>query len=328
MRFSRIRVMLAITAAVSLLAPAGCSRRFYRNQADKQVEEVLTEKDRNPWKVENWHAYPDPVARFGDPSNPDRPPMPFDDPGAHNLSPNPQKPGKEGCGDQEGTGYLDLIKTWDALNREDPDANVTPAPAKSALPPATKSPGEEARTLKSDASPYRIAYDQACELALLNSREYQDRREDLYLSALPVTLQRFNFAAQFFAAESFFREYAGSARPDAGNRWGMASSASVSKLFPTGALLLAQFANRVVFEMAANAPKRVTVPSTASLDLTQPLLRGGGRAVTLEPLTQSERNLLYNVRAYARFRKQFFADIAGGGDLISSFPGGGFVGPQ
>ena len=40
--------MLAITAAVSLLAPAGCSRRFYRDQADKQVEEVLTEKDRDP----------------------------------------------------------------------------------------------------------------------------------------------------------------------------------------------------------------------------------------------------------------------------------------
>jgi hypothetical protein len=67
------------------------------------------------------------------------------------------------------------------------------------------------------------------------------------------------------------------------------------------------------------------VPSTASLDLTQPLLRGGGRAVTLEPLTQFERDLLYSVRAFARFRKVLHVAIAGGGDFSTSFPDGGFV---
>jgi hypothetical protein len=326
MRFDwRIRFSLLAVLMTGLVVPAGCTRRFYRDQADRQVEEVLTEKDREAWKIEDWHVYPDPAARFGNPANPDRPPMPFDDPGAHDLSPNPQKPGKEGCGDQEGTGYLDLIRTWDAINRQDPDANINPAPAQSALPPATKGPDDEARTLRSDATPYRLTYDQACELALLNSRDYQDRREDLYLAALPVTLQRFSFAAQFFAAESFFREYSGSQTIDPGNRWGVASNNSMMKLFPTGALLLAQFANSVVVEMSGAAPKRVTVPSTASLDLTQPLLRGGGRAVTLEPLTQSERNLLYTTRAYARFRKLFHVNIAASGSLFDSLSNGGFI---
>jgi hypothetical protein len=55
----------------------------------------------------------------------------------------------------------------------------------------------------------------------------------------------------------------------------------------------------------------------------QPLLQGGGKAVTLEPLTQAERNLLYQVRSYARFRKEFFVSIAGGGG--GSISGGVFV---
>jgi outer membrane efflux protein len=326
MRFDqRIRFSLLIILMTGLLSPAGCTRRFYREQADRQVEEVLTEKDCPDWKIENWHVYPDPMARFGDPSNPDRPPMPFDDPAAKCLSPNPQRPGKAGYGDSEGTGYLDLIRSWDAINRADPDANIRPAPASSALPPATQTGGDQEQVLKTDVHRYRLTYDQACELALFNSREFQDRREDLYVVALAVTLQRFSFAAQFFAGETVFREWAGSDRLDAGNRWGATSTASVSKLFPTGALLLAQFASRLIIEMSGNAPRRVTVPTTASLDLTQPLLRGGGRAVTLEPLTQVERDLLYEVRAFARFRKVFFVSIAGGGELSSALIDGGFV---
>jgi hypothetical protein len=326
MRFGmQLRFGLLAALVAGSLIPAGCTRRFFRQQADREVEEVLTEKDRDPWKIENWHVYPDPLARFADPSNPDRPPMPFDDPATQRLSPNPQRPGSAGCGDTEGTGYLELIKTWDAINRSNADGAAPPQPMSSALPPAAQFGTDHARALRSDAQPYLLTYDQACELAILNSRSFQDRREDLYLAALPVTLQRFSFVAQFFAGESFFREWAGDNTIDPGNRWGMTTAASMSKLFPTGALLLAQFANRLVIEMSGTAPKRVTLPSTASLDLTQPLLQGGGRAVTLEPLTQSERDLLYTVRAFARFRKLFHVDVAARGDLFATVPGGGFI---
>src|SRR5262249_4251079 len=90
-----------------------------------------------------------------------------------------------------------------------------------------------------------------------------------------------------------------------------------------GALLLLDIANRTVVDFA-NTPKVVS-QSTASLDLVQPLLRGGGRAVTLEPLTQAERDLLAPIRSYARFRKEFYVSIAVGGG--GSITGGTFV-PQ
>src|SRR5207244_4188143 len=100
------------------------------------------------------------------------------------------------------------------------------------------------------------------------------------------------------------------------NRWTLGSEVGFSKLFSTGALLTAAFANNTVINfLRPPGTSGVSSVSTVNLDLIQPFLRGGGRAVTLEPLTQVERNLVYDVRDYAHFREAFFVDIAGGGDL-------------
>src|SRR5689334_4559026 len=108
-------------AAVALGCAAGlssCTRSYFRRAADKEVDAVLCEKDKYPqWGIQQYHVYPDPRARFADPTDPDRPPMPPDDPAAHDLSPNPQKPGKAGVARVEGQGYLQLLAQWDAENR-------------------------------------------------------------------------------------------------------------------------------------------------------------------------------------------------------------------
>jgi outer membrane protein TolC len=56
--------------------------------------------------------------------------------------------------------------------------------------------------------------------------------------------------------------------------------------------------------------KHTQIGSTFTATLLQPLLRNAGRQVRLEGLTQAERDVLYAVRNYARFRKQFWAGIA------------------
>ncbi|HTK77369.1 MAG TPA: hypothetical protein VL371_19045 [Gemmataceae bacterium] len=319
---------ITLGMAATLLASLGCTRRFYRNATDREVEQVLTEKNCfDQWRIEQWHAYPDPMARFADPTNPDRPPMPPDDPGAEMLSPNPQRPGKWGVGFAEGTGYLDIMANWDAANRanaaeeaQKESGATTPATPPAPVPVAA---GASCDPLKPER-PYLINLEQSVELGGFNSREFQDRREDLYLTALPVTLDRFSFAAQFLLAGEAFRQWAGSESPvGKQNNWTAINNVGVSKLFPTGALLLLDFANRTVVDFV-HSPRTIS-QSTATLDLIQPLLRGGGRAVTLEPLTQSERDLLYQIRSYARFRKEFYVSIAGGGG--GSITGGAFV-PQ
>jgi hypothetical protein len=179
---------------------------------------------------------------------------------------------------------------------------------------------------------FLLDLDQTVELGLINAREYQSIREDLYLAALPVTLQRFSFAWQWTAIENAFRQWAG-ALSSVGhqNRWTLNTTSGTSKLFSTGALLTTAFANSTVFNFLHNGTPSLTSVSTFNLDLVQPLLRGGGKAVTLEPLTQVERNLLYQIRAYARWREQFFLSIALGtappADLPAAAGGGGVNGP-
>jgi outer membrane protein TolC len=55
---------------------------------------------------------------------------------------------------------------------------------------------------------------------------------------------------------------------------------------------------------------RVTTSSALTASITQPLLRGRGRKVAAETLTQSERDVLYELRAFTRFRKVFTVQVA------------------
>lgn len=356
------RLGVCLLMALSLAPATGCTRQFFRHRADEDVADVLTEKNRCPaWAIQDYHVYPDPRARFGDPTDPDRPPMPPDDPAAHCLSPNPQRPGKQGVELIEGTGYLELLNQWDAENRAEaagnstagqgPQAGAPPASTGATLALDDTEPGDQApaprkaensqagatqaaaprpsdttslatKTRPGQRPPYLLKLEQAVELGLINSREYQDARENLYLAALPVTLERFAFAPQVFAAAQALRTWAGRQTPGGSqNSWTLNSNTGFSKLFPTGALLLMNFANQTVFNLAGTG-RHVISQSTINLNLIQPLLQGAGYAVTLEPLTLAERRLLYAIRDYARFRKTFYVAIAGGGG--GSITGGTF----
>ena len=357
--------------AVALLAQIiGCSRQYYRKQTDKEVSQVLADKDRyDAWKIENFHVYPDPRARFADNEKPDRPAKPPDDPAAYDLSPNPQKPGKAGVKRFEGTGYLDLIAQWDRENRErqahdneaeEPRKDPEPAPAVtetskpipevqskeiqwvSANVQARSEPKKMEQNPKGDIvaeavsrtslditgrPTYRLTLDQAAELAMFNSREYQDRRENLYLAALPVTQERFSFTSQLFAATEGIRtDSASEATNGPANNWKINSGAGLAKVLPTGALLLLNFSNETVFNFLN--PKSLLSTSAVNFSAVQPLLRGGGQAVALESLTQAERNLLYQIRSFARFRKELYVEIAsnnGGSISGSSFQPSGVL---
>lgn len=305
----------------------GCTRGFYRKCADREVNDILAEKDKYAaWKIEQMHVYPDPRARFADPTNPDHPPMPPDDEAAWKLSPHPQRPGHAGVGDYWGTAYLEIVKAWDVEARaalkasEEADQDATPGVALGA--PNTQKDDRAIRQpvktyfdepLDAELRGYLLTLEQSVELGVINSRQYQDFREQLYLAALPVTRERFSFAYQWAALADFIRQWSGPESKDGfQNKWTANSSIGFSKLFSTGALLTLDFANTTVFNFASHG---LTSGSTVNLDFVQPLLQGGGQAVTLEPLTQAERNLFYSIRAFARFRKQFATSVAIGNTL-------------
>ena len=289
------------------------------------MAELLNEKiDPVSWPLIDYWIYPHPYARFADlTGNPDWPPMPVDDPAAWALSPHPQKP--KWIANLEGVGYLDLLSQFDAANRElrklSPVEETIPSaiasiielsgtgkvPTQTEQTPPNLGPNRWNRT-----EPFLLNLEQCLELAVINSREYQTQRENLYLTALPVSLERFNFLPQFLAAQTAIRQWSTAASPlGSTNQGNITSTVGASQLFGTGALLALRMANQTVIDFSSSHGPTLS-SSTALLDLSQPFLRGGGQAVTLEPLTQTERNLLYQVRDFSHFSREFFVNIAAG----------------
>lgn len=202
----------------------------------------------------------------------------------------------------------------------------------------------QAAGLPSNSNPYKITMQQAFTLALINSRFYQTQLENLYSAALNVTLQRFAFQPQFYAGLTPLSAPVGAGFPSLNPRnsfdyrtryapGGQISAlqlgeiAGFGKLLSSGGQLLMGFANQVVFNFVGVKPGQPTVQSTLPLSFVQPFLRGGGRAVVLESLTLAERSLLYQVRAFAKFRQEFIVSILTGGsipNLGASFSLSGF----
>lgn len=145
---------------------------------------------------------------------------------------------------------------------------------------------------------------QCLEIAAEDSERYRTERESLFLEALGLTLERWRFGWQPTLD-------GGGALSGTG---GESSSASVDgnfrlqRLFGSGA--------RVVGDIGASLFRLLSTGdgfdavSDLGLSITQPILRGFGSDITLEPLTQAERDLVYRARTYERFRRTFSVDVA------------------
>lgn len=159
-----------------------------------------------------------------------------------------------------------------------------------------------------DAAP-RATLPDLFELALLNSREYQRQKEILYERALDVALQRFAYATKFSqrgpAVDTTFTHsrFGGTTV----NSLTVPSTLTGNKLMATGGTLVGQFANDVLLTFNGPTGFAADISSEMLFEITQQVLQ---RDILLEPLIQSERDLIYAARDYARFRKAFFLDIA------------------
>jgi outer membrane protein TolC len=267
-------VLLGIALTSCIL---GCTRSYYRRQADQETYSAISERADNPkWPIGNDSIIPPPQSRLYDPFNPDRPPMPPDDPAAQRYM--IVADGQPGSRHWHDDGDATTIESplWSEFLRTGPDGKVVLTP------------------------------ESAVELGLLNSREYQTALETLYETALLLTLNRFEFALHWFAINDTVFNQFGSSDTEL-NTLTTSSSAGFTKAFTGGGQLLVEFANSFVFTFSG--VNHTTVNSNIIVNFIQPLLRRAGRKFRMETLTQGERNTLYAVRDFARFRKQFAVNI-------------------
>ena len=218
--------MLLVALATSL----GCTRAYYRQQADREVNCIIDNKSIAVGSAPGeFRIDIDPRSRMYDPNSPDCPPMPPDDPVSHQLMHCVDcKPGSPCWRHMGKTPYTENPNWEDYLPRDD-EGNVV------------------------------LDLTGAVQLALLESPNYQEQLETLYLSGLDVTFERFRFDTQFFGGSSIFftaegprshrhrpsvRACSKCSRRAPGNRY------RAEKLTATGGELVVGFANSLMWQFA------------------------------------------------------------------------------
>jgi hypothetical protein len=154
--------------------------------------------------------------------------------------------------------------------------------------------------------PARLDLFQAIEYAVQNAPEYRSEMEDLYLSALDVTLERHLFSPRPFLSQAL--EYEGG-QADVNYRSAMTAvtRAGIRQELPYGGEVVAS--GLVSFLQSLHGNVNEGEDAQLALTASIPLLRGAGM-INLEPLIRSERNLVYDVRSFEEFRRQFAVRVA------------------
>lgn len=147
-----------------------------------------------------------------------------------------------------------------------------------------------------------LTLSQAVALATSHNREYQTQKEELYIKALDLSLTRYEFERQFLGGGG------GGYSADRNDEvLGIEANYGFNQLLASGARISTKVAAAWVDVLTGNM--RGGLASLLSATVTQPLLRGSERRVVLENLTQAERDTLYQVRLFNRFRKTFVVSV-------------------
>ena len=165
-----------------------------------------------------------------------------------------------------------------------------------------------------------LSLETALAIAVKNSRLYQNAKEQLYLSALSLTLSRHQFAPLFSAGGSGSYEQAAveivPVRTNAVLSDNLVEESAVRGGASVGAAWLIRDIGRISaafttdFLRFLSGDPRSLVSSELGATFSRPLLRNAGYKAEMENLTQTERDLLYGLRDFVRFRKTFTVQVA------------------
>jgi len=157
--------------------------------------------------------------------------------------------------------------------------------------------------------PARLTLAECLEVAFRNSRDLQDRKEDLYEVALSLANTRRGWDIPLLGGD--LDAEIGTSKTDAEPS---ASDASAS----VGPTLTQRLVGGGVITLASSVAwatnflgEGTFADSLLEANFTQPLLRGAWRGLAYEDQYRLERDFLFEVYDYQRFREEFAADILG-----------------
>ncbi len=151
----------------------------------------------------------------------------------------------------------------------------------------------------------RISLAEAITIARAFNHDYQTQREGVYLQALDLAYQRYLWRPIF---SGILNAAWSSSEPSEDRSVTGNSTFSVNQLLWTGGDMSLTLATNFM-RFLSGAP-RETASSLLSFAATQHLWRGAGVSIAMENLTQAERSMVYAIRSFVRYERQFDVSIA------------------
>jgi outer membrane protein TolC len=189
-----------------------------------------------------------------------------------------------------GTDALDKIPHW---------------PEKKYPAPIT-TPGDKL-AIPADKKPLVINFSQALQIAAENSPDYQSQKENLFKSALALDLNRndYSLIAKLKGDSTLSVD---KTQPDTVKGLEHGGDLGLSQTLKDGSKLAANLAFDLVSLLTQGKQSSSAISGDASI--TIPLLRGSKTYIYSENLTQAQRNVMYAVWEFERYKKTFAVNIA------------------
>jgi outer membrane protein TolC len=148
----------------------------------------------------------------------------------------------------------------------------------------------------------------AVAMATAQNRTYQTQKESLYLSALSLTDERHKYARQWFGTidGSYINEAGEEETFVGGSDRGLVGFDHL-QLLGDGVLVSTGLA--IDWIRFLSGDPHTSLRSVLTASVTAPILGSGAGKVAREQLTQAERNILYDIRSFNRYRKTFVVNI-------------------
>lgn len=147
----------------------------------------------------------------------------------------------------------------------------------------------------------------ALQIGAANNFEYQSRKEAIFSAALDLDLARNEFRTIFSAAaQSYYEEN----RVSSPTQRGIVNSGDLSaaRKLTSGAEISAGIAADLVNLLTLGGASSLGLTADASISI--PLLRGSGSHIVAEPLLQAERQVMYAIWQFERYKSEFAVSIA------------------
>ena len=156
-------------------------------------------------------------------------------------------------------------------------------------------------------NPMKLSLVDALQIGARNSPEYQSGKEDVFRAALDLDLERHAFRNTFAGqVESLLSTNSTGNRTVSGTE--NSATVGVSRILASGVDLSTELAIDLANLLTQGGASSLGLRGDATVSI--PLLRGSGRHIVTEPLTQAERNVVYAIYNFERFKQTFAVNLA------------------